>query len=93
MGLTFLMIWLYEDNSSLNTWQKGEEVEWSRQLAHLRIHIERVIGLMRNKYKIPKGVLPITLIKQPSDTTVATVNKIVTVAAALTNLSPSIVLK
>ena len=66
-------------NSSINTWQKGVEVEWSRQLAHLRIHIERVIGLMRNKYKIPKGVLPITLIKRPSDTTAATVNKIVTV--------------
>ena len=71
----------------------GVEVEQSRQLAHLRIHIERVIGLMHNKYKILKGVLPIKLIKRPSDTTVTTVDKIITVTAALTNLSPSIVMK
>ena len=69
------------------------EVEKTRQLARLRIHVERVIGLLRNKYTILQGVLPITLVKRPSDTNVATIDKVVTVAAALTNTSSSIVFK
>ena len=48
----------------------------------MRIHVERVIGQLRNKYKILQRTLPITLIKRPSD-------KVVT--AALTNLSRSVV--
>ena len=69
------------------------EVEKTRQLARLRIHVERVIGLLRNKYTILQGVIPITLIKRPSDTSVATIDKIVTISAALINTSNSIVLK
>uniref|UniRef100_A0A1X7SIY3 DDE Tnp4 domain-containing protein n=2 Tax=Amphimedon queenslandica TaxID=400682 RepID=A0A1X7SIY3_AMPQE len=69
------------------------EVEKTRQLARLRIHVKRVIGLLRNKYIILHGVLPITLVKRPSDTNVATIEKVVTVAAALTNTSSSIVFK
>jgi len=63
-----------------------EEVEKTRQLARVRIHVERVIGQMRKKYKILQGTLPISLIKRPTDTDVATIDKIVTVSAALTNL-------
>ena len=59
------------------------EVEKTRQLARLQIHVERVIGLLRNKYTILQGVIPITLIKRPSDTSVATIDKIVTISAAL----------
>ena len=68
-----------------------EEVEKSRQLARVRIHVERVIGQMRKKYTILNGTLPITLVKKPSDTTVTTIDKILLVCAALTNLSRSVV--
>ena len=67
------------------------EVEKSRRLARVRIHVERVIGQLRNKYKILQRTLPITLIKRPSDKEVATIDKILVVTAALTNLSQSVV--
>ena len=68
-----------------------EEVEKSRQLARARIHVERVIGQMQKKYTIISGTLPITLVKKPTDTNVTTIDKILVVCAALTNLSRSTV--
>jgi hypothetical protein len=70
-----------------------KEVEYTRQLARVRIHVERVIGHMRKKYKILQNTLPINLIKCPSDNNkeLCTIDKILIVAAALTNLTPSIV--
>ena len=65
-------------------------MEKSRRLARVRIHVERVIGQLRNKYKILQWTLPITLIKRPSDKEVATIDKILVVTAALTNLSQSV---
>ena len=70
--------------------QFSREVEKTRQLARVRIHVERVIGQMWKKYKIFQGTLPISLIKQPTDTDVVTIDKIVTVSAALTNLCDSV---
>ncbi len=35
------------------------EVENTRTLANVRIHVERVIGLVRQKYAILKGTLPV----------------------------------
>ena len=48
--------------------------------------MEQVIGQMRKRHKIFQGILPISLIKRPTDTDVVTIDKIVTVSAALTNL-------
>ena len=67
------------------------EVEKSRQLARVRIHVERVIGQMRKKFKILQGTLPLSLVKRPTDRGVATIDKILVVTAALTNLSQSVV--
>lgn len=67
------------------------EVEKSRRLARVRIHVERVIGQLRKKYKILQQKLPMTLIKRPSDRDAATIDKILLVTAALTNLSQSVV--
>ena len=67
------------------------EVEKSRRLSRVRIHVERVIGQLRKKYKILQQTLPMTLIKRPSDQEVATIDKILLVTAALTNLSQSVV--
>ena len=64
------------------------EVEKSRRLAsRVRIHMEFVIGQLRYKILQPT----ITLIKRPSDKEVATIDKILVVTAALTNLSQSVV--
>ena len=65
-------------------------VEKTRQLANVRIHVERVIGQLK-KFKLLQGTLPLTLIKRQSDTTVTTIDKVVTVAASLINISNSII--
>ena len=68
-----------------------DEVEMSRRLARVRIHVERVIGQLRRKYKILQETLQISLIKKPSDDSIATINKIIFVTSALTNLSQTVV--
>ena len=68
-----------------------KEVEHSRQIARVRIHVERVIGQMRKKYKILKNTLPINLIRCPSKNN-CVIDRILIVTAALTNLSNSIVI-
>ena len=69
------------------------EVEMTRQLARVRIHVECVIGQLRKKFKIPKNTLPISLIKCPSDHDKpnCAIDEIHIVTAALTNLCPSVV--
>lgn len=37
-------------------------VENTRGIAAVRIHVERVIGSIRNKYRITQGPVPITLL-------------------------------
>ena len=71
------------------------EVERTREIARVRIHVERVIGHMRKKYKILNNTLPISLIKCPTDCKRpnCTIDRILIVTAALTNLSDSIVIK
>lgn len=73
----------------------AEEVETSRQIAAIRIHIERVIGLVKSRYKILDGTLSIPLVKSLSDevseSVVANVDKLVTVCAALVNCGDGIV--
>ena len=68
-----------------------KDVELSRQIANVRIHVERVIGLLKNRYTILQSHLPITLIKRKGDTEVATVDKLVTECSALTNLGEPVV--
>ena len=70
-----------------------KDVEQSRRLARVRIHVERVIGQMRKKYTILHNTLPVRLINCPSDSdkTNCTIDRILIVTAALTNLSPAII--
>ena len=58
---------------------------------HIDIYIERVIGLLKNKYLILRGPIPISILKHSKDTEVANIDKILTVCCALINLSKSIV--
>ena len=66
------------------------EVMYSREIANVRIHIERVIGGVKNKYTILQHILPIKLIMD-SDNNLSKVDKLVTTCCALFNLCPPIV--
>lgn len=65
------------------------DVETTRKIAHVRIHVERVIGLVRNKYTILQDRLPVDFLICEEGLPV--VDKIATVACALTNMSDSVV--
>ncbi|XP_070390159.1 uncharacterized protein [Dermacentor albipictus] len=67
------------------------EVEKTRKIANVRIHVKRVIGLLRRKYAILSSIIPIELVMVRSGDTAAQLEKIVTVCAALTNLCKSVV--
>ena len=68
-----------------------QEVEVSQRIARVCIHVERVIGEMKNKYTILQGTIPVNCLKYKADTELANVDKILITCAALTNLSPSVV--
>lgn len=67
-------------------------MEGTRRIAHLRIHVERIIGVVRNKYKILSSTIPISMVLPCDGENVTFVDKIVTVCCALTNMCPCVVL-
>ena len=68
-----------------------QDVECSQKIAKIRIHVERVMGLLKNKYTILQGTLPVTFLKRKYDTDIAFIYKVLCVCSALVNLSPTIV--
>ena len=68
------------------------DVEMTRKIASVRIHIERVIGLLRNKFAILRSRLPIILLKdgQAEDEKIL-IDKIVHVCCCLTNMCEPII--
>ena len=67
----------------------AKEVEESRLLARVRIHVERVINRVKD-FKILSGTLPITLVKKNKGDDLATIDKIVATVGGIVNLSPPI---
>ena len=68
----------------------SQDVFETRKIAHLRIHVERVIGLVRNKYHILQNVMPVEFLTKKPGHNVAQIDEIVHVCCALTNLSKSV---
>ena len=66
------------------------EVDSARQLAQVRIHVERLIGVLRQKYSILQSMLPIKMIKSDGEDK-SSVDKIVIVCSALCNCCESVV--
>ena len=67
------------------------EVDWSRELSVVRIHVERIIGVLKQKYTILQNIIPISLISDGSAENNKTIDKIVKICCSLVNLCPSIV--
>lgn len=68
----------------------SEEVENTRNIAHVRIHIERVIGALRQKFTILDEKMPISTLTSFEGKNCAP-DRIIRVCCALLNLCPSIV--
>ena len=66
------------------------EIEQKRKIAHSRIEVERVIGLVRNKYTILRSTIPIDYL-HCNPACIPTLDKICTVCCALTNMCKSVV--
>jgi len=66
------------------------DVETTRKIAHVRIHVKRVIGLVRNKFTILQDKLPIDYFMNEKGS-VPAIDKIATVCCALTNMNESVV--
>lgn len=70
------------------------DVEQTRGIANVRIHVERVIGLLRRKYTILEGTLPTDFLicnHGNSDRCIPLVDHMIRVCAALVNFCPPIV--
>ena len=66
------------------------------RISSLHIHVERVIGLLKNRYTILQGTLPIQVIKSAKDEAnyaeFSSIDNIIHVCSALSNIRSSIAL-
>jgi hypothetical protein len=68
-----------------------KEVEQSKQISKVRIHVERIIGALKKRYQILSGTLSVAMIKHKDDKGVCIIDKLLVVCSALTNLGESII--
>ena len=61
-----------------------------RSQTKVRIHVERVIGVIRQKYTILESTLPINMITRNQEEDLSIIDKIVTVCCALCNCCDSV---
>jgi len=67
------------------------EVDAARRLSRVRIHVERVIGMLRQKYMILQSTLPICMLTSDEAEKLSTIDKIVTICSALCNCCDSVI--
>ena len=94
-------VWYYGAQLNIPAFTRGKDqldpvdVETTRGIANVRIHVERVIGTLRQKYTILQSTLPTDFltsnINGPPEKQVPLLNRIVRVCSALVNLCPPII--
>ncbi len=67
------------------------EVEETRTIANVRIHVERVIGNVKQKYTILQSTLPIDFLNKRKDEDSPMIDIIIRVCCALCNVCNSVV--
>lgn len=66
------------------------EVNYSRKVSNVRIHVERVIGKLRQTFRILRDRVPVSLVGGDKDK-ISFFDKIVFVCCCLSNANPSVV--
>ena len=88
--MTLLEDWPFVQNWPFLHLQRADEVEISIKIFSVRIQIERVIGLLKNRYVTLKGIMHIRAAKSIKDELLEIIldrcDKIVTLCAALIDL-------
>ena len=67
------------------------EVEETRTIANVRIHVERVIGMVQQKYSILHETIPIVFVIKRAGEDIPLIDHIVHVCCALSNVCNPIV--
>ena len=67
------------------------DVERSRKLASVRVHVAHVIRLLCNKYTILQGILPLDYLMKKDGINMTTIDKIAVIWSALTNMCDSVI--
>ena len=68
-----------------------KELKESRELARIRIHVERMIRMVKQKYSMLEDILPIKFIMNDNDSDITVTDKLMVVCCALVNLCQSVV--
>lgn len=63
----------------------------ARDLSRIRIHVERVIGLVHQKYTILESTLPVKIIMCTKSDKISVLDKIIVICCALCNLCESVI--
>ena len=89
---------LYQAQLAIPAFTKGKnqldpfDVEKTRGIANVPIHVERVIGLLRQKYIILQSTLPLDYLTCSNNAAnCPLIDRMIRVCSALTNLCPSVV--
>ena len=89
---------LYQAQLAIPAFTQGKnqldpvDVEGTRGIANVLIHVERVIGLLRQKYTILQGTLPLDCLTSSNKAVnCPLIDRMIRVCSALINLCPSVV--
>ncbi|XP_076358805.1 uncharacterized protein LOC143251243 [Tachypleus tridentatus] len=89
----------YGAKLEIPTFTKGKkqlyavDIEKTRQIASVRIHVERVKGVTRQKYTMLESIIPVTAVHGVDVDNINNLDKIVHVSCALVNMCPSVIPK